>query len=306
MLVLVAMLVGAIVPVQTAINTRFRASVGSPIAATFVTFIIAVVTASGIACLSTSTCTPNLTLALTQPWWVWLGGFMGVQFIVGNIVLFPQLGPIQTVILPILGQVIMGLLVDRFGLFHYPPLAVGPLRLLGAAIVVVGIVLALGAGRAVPLTGSAHGARLWLLRAFGVLMGMGSATQTAVNGQLALALGNTVHASQISLGVGLLFLLALVLALPGERRALATGIAPGPWWMWFGGFLGVFFVLGGAALSPILGTGTTVIGSLTGTIVCGQLLEIFGIGTGTRTRPTPARLLGLALVLAGVAMVRLL
>jgi len=40
MLVIAALLVGAIVPVQTAINTRFRESVGSPIVAGFFSLVL--------------------------------------------------------------------------------------------------------------------------------------------------------------------------------------------------------------------------------------------------------------------------
>ena len=307
MLLLMAMLVGAIVPVQTAINTRLRQSVGSPIGATFVSFIIAVVVASVISWGASGALVPDLSTAAAQPWWAWLGGFMGVMFIAGNIVLFPKLGPVQTVILPILGQVLMGLLIDQFGLFQSPQVAVGPLRLLGALIVVGGIAMVLEIGRTRTIQGTADGAALWALRAFGVVMGMGSATQTAVNGHLGRALGSSLQAGQISLVVGLALLAAMSVLLSGPRRALATGIAPGPWWMWLGGMLGAFFVFGGAALSPILGTGTTVIAALVGNIICGQVLESLGVGTGgRRSVPTPYRLTGLAIVLVGVVMVRML
>lgn len=136
---------------------------------------------------------------------------------------------------------------------------------------------------------------------------MGSATQTAVNGHLGRALSSPVQAGQISLVVGLLLLFAMSVLLSGPRRALASGVAPGPWWMWLGGVLGAFFVFGGAALSPILGTGTTVIAALVGNILCGQVLESLGVGTGgRRALPTAYRLTGLAVVLVGVGMVRLL
>lgn len=307
MFLVLAMLVGAIVPVQTAINTRLRISVGSPIAATFLSFVVAAVVSSVMALLATGELVPNLTVATAQPWWAWLGGFMGVMFIAGNIVLFPKLGPVQTVILPILGQAIMGLLIDRFGLFQSPRVAVGALRLVGALIVVLGIAMVLEVGRSPASRGTADGPALWLLRGFGVLMGMGSATQTAANGHLGRALSSPVQAGQISLVVGLLLLFAMSVLLSGPRRALASGVAPGPWWMWLGGVLGAFFVFGGAALSPILGTGTTVIAALVGNILCGQVLESLGVGTGGhRALPTAYRLTGLAVVLVGVGMVRLL
>ena len=306
MLVVVAMMVGAIVPVQTAINTRLRQSVGSPIGATFLSFILAVAASCVIALFATRTLVPDLALAASEPWWVWLGGFMGVMFIAGNIVLFPELGAVQTTILPILGQVLMGLLIDATGLFHYPQTPVGPLRLLGALLVLIGIAMVLEIGRGATLRGTARGLRAWLLRGFGVLMGMGSATQTAVNGYLGKVLHSSIQAGQISLAVGLILLFAMVLLIPAPRRAVASGVAPGPWWMWLGGVLGALFVFGGASLSPILGAGTTVIGSLVGMIICGQVLESLGIGGGSKGMPTPFRLSGLAIVLVGVAMVRLL
>lgn len=306
MLVVVAMMVGAIVPVQTAINTRLRQSVGSPIGATFLSFILAVAASCVIALFATRTLVPDLALAASEPWWVWLGGFMGVMFIAGNIVLFPELGAVQTTILPILGQVIMGLLIDATGLFRYPQTPVGPLRLLGALLVLIGIAMVLEIGRGVPLRGTARGLRAWLLRGFGVLMGMGSATQTAVNGYLGKVLHSSIQAGQISLAVGLILLFAMVLLIPAPRRAVASGVAPGPWWMWLGGVLGALFVFGGASLSPILGAGTTVIGSLVGMIICGQVLESLGIGGGSKGMPSSYRLAGLAIVLVGVAMVRLL
>ena len=304
MLVIAAMLVGAIVPIQTAINTRFRESIGSPIVAGFYSFIIGLAVSAIIAFILTGHFIPDVATAAQQPWWVWLGGFMGVSFIVGNILLFPRIGSVETVILPILGQVTMGLLCDVTGLFHSPHVAVGPLRILGAAVVLAGIALVLEIGRRNSTHATASGLQLWLWRLFGVLIGMGSATQTAVNGYLGRALESPMPASEISLAVGVLLLAVLSLILRAPRRALLTGIAPGPWWMWGGGVLGALFVVGGATLSPILGTGTTVIGSLVGSIICGQVVESLGWGNAHRGLPPVHRVVGLALVIIGVVMVR--
>lgn len=305
MLLVLAMLVGAIVPAQTAVNTRLRVAVGAPIAAAMLSFAVAVVTATVLCGVSTSTLIPDITPAFSEPWWIWLGGFMGVMFIAGNIVLFPQLGPVQTVIMPILGQVIMGLLVDQFGLFSSPKVDVSAVRMLGALTVVLGVAMVLEVFRTPASHAKATGAKLWGLRGFGVVMGMGSATQTAVNGRLGQVLGSPLQASQVQLVVGLIALSVLVLSVRTERRAIMAGVRPGPWWMWLGGVLGAFFVYGGASIAPILGTGTTVIASLTGTIVCGQVLESLGLGTGRRAAPTPYRVTGLATVLLGVVLVRL-
>ncbi|MCJ0576221.1 DMT family transporter [Enterococcus cecorum] len=52
------------------------------------------------------------------PWWAYLGGLLGMLGLTANILLFPILGSVQTVILPILGQLLMSILIDHFGLFH--------------------------------------------------------------------------------------------------------------------------------------------------------------------------------------------
>ena len=304
MLLLLAMLVGAIVPVQTAINTRLRQSVGSPIGATFVSFIIAVVVASVISWGASGALVPDLSTAASQPWWAWLGGFMGVMFIAGNIVLFPKLGPVQTVILPILGQVIMGLAIDRFGLFGAPVLSVSFMRVLGAVVVLAGIVMVLRAGKQPAVEGDAVGLELWLFRALGVLVGVGSAVQTAVNGYLGTIAGSSMHAGEINLAVGALLLLVAVLVT--SPRQLVRRPEPGPWWMWLGGLVGATFVISGATLAPLLGTATTVIAFNAGTIAAGQALEARGAFGARRNPLTATRLAGLVVIFLGVLAVRLL
>ena len=183
------------------------------------------------------------------PWWVWLGGLFGACFVMGNILLFPALGAVETVVLPILGQVAMGLLIDQFGLFRAPLIHVSVVRLAGACLVLAGIVLTLRAGSGV-MVGSASGARVWIYRALGVAIGMGSAAQTAVNGYLGQITGSAYYASEINLTVGSVLL--LLAALATSPAQLIRRPEPGPWWMWIGGIVGAIFVFAGASLSPIL------------------------------------------------------
>lgn len=46
----------------------------------------------------------------------WWGSWW--DFLTSNVLLFPRLGAVQTVILPILGRILMGTLIDSFGWFH--------------------------------------------------------------------------------------------------------------------------------------------------------------------------------------------
>lgn len=305
MLLLIALVVGGLIPIQTAANSRLRLSVGNhPVVSALISFSVALLVAIVATTILRGNPLPHFAPGTSAPWWVWLGGLMGVCFVLGNIVLFPRLGAVQTVVLPILGQVVMGLGIDRFGLFNAPRIDVSVSRILGALVVLVGIVVTLRADASAKAEGDAHGLELWAYRALGVLVGVGSAVQTAVNGYLGTIAGSSLHAGEINLAVGSLLLLIAALATsPGQftRRP-----EPGSWWMWVGGLVGATFVISGATLAPLLGTATTVIAFNAGTIAAGQVLEARG-AFGARKNPlTATRLVGLVVVFLGVLAVRLL
>lgn len=305
MLLLVALAVGGLIPIQTAANSRLRMSVGNkPVVSALVSFTVALLVAIVATTVLQGNPMPQFDDGVSAPWWVWLGGAMGVCFVLGNILLFPRLGAVQTVVLPILGQVVMGMCIDRFGLFGAPVLPVTWMRVAGALVVLAGIVVVLRAGKRPPIDGDAAGLELWLFRALGVLVGVGSAVQTAVNGYLGTIAGSSLHAGEINLAVGALLLLVTVLVT--SPRQLARHPEPGPWWMWVGGLVGATFVISGATLSPLLGTATTVIAFNAGTIAAGQALEARG-AFGARKNPlTATRLVGLVVIFLGVLAVRLL
>lgn len=111
---------------------------------------------------------PDFALLADSPLWLFFGGPLGVAFIVGNILLFPQIGSVHTVIMPIVGQMLMGLLVDHFGLFGYEVLPISPLRLFGALIVLVATAVVLDIGRGRLWEGNAQGVAAWAWRGFGI------------------------------------------------------------------------------------------------------------------------------------------
>lgn len=303
MLLLVALAVGGLIPIQTAANSRLRMSVGNkPVVPALISFSSALFFA--VVATTVLRGNPVPQFSADVPWWGWLGGVMGVCFVLGNILLFPRLGALETVVLPILGQVVMGLLVDRFGLLGAPAMPVSWMRVLGAAVVFAGIVVVLRAGKRPVLEGDAEGLELAIFRVLGVLVGVCTAIQTSVNGYMGGIAGSSLHAGEINLAVGAVLL--LVAALVTSPRQLVRRPEPGPWWMWLGGLVGATFVISGATLAPLLGTATTVIAFNAGTIAAGQALEARG-AFGARKNPlTATRLAGLVVIFLGVLAVRLL
>ncbi len=84
---------------------------------------------------------PSLAMMRGAPWWLWSGGALGALFIALAIFLVPKLGAASFVALLIAGQMLASLAYDHFGAFGLEKHAVSPVRLLGAVLLVVGVVL---------------------------------------------------------------------------------------------------------------------------------------------------------------------
>lgn len=110
---------GLITPVQTAVNTRLGRSIGSPLRASLVSFSVGLIAMLTLTLLLGPYPLIPATAA-NGPWWMWFAGVFGVTFLTGNVLLLPKLGSLKTVIMPVTGQIVMGLLIDAFGWFgHY-------------------------------------------------------------------------------------------------------------------------------------------------------------------------------------------
>ncbi|MBF4552509.1 DMT family transporter [Corynebacterium suicordis] len=335
LLVACGILVGCLLPIQTAANTRLKMSVGTPISATFYSFLIGFSLLVITSLVTTGAILPGIIDFGASaspdyagaPWWIWLGGVAGVGMLLGNILLFPRLGALQTVVLPIAGQIISGLLIDQFGLFHAPhtPLTIPPV--LGALLVILGVLITVGVVRP-PRSGrffsshstplptepvSAPGPQIWLWRLLGVFIGGFTAVQASINSQLGVLLSSPVRAATVSFAVGVTVLALLVIfgrqplkvTQPKPGSELASKGKKNPPWMWIGGFIGAGFVTTQAILVGEIGTGMTVISALMGMMVGSLLVDRFGLMGAPRVPVTKAKLAGLLVMLVGVAMVRL-
>ena len=315
---------GLITPVQTAVNTRLGRSIGSPLRASLVSFsvgLIAMLTLTLL--LGPYPLIP--AIAANGPWWMWFAGVFGVTFLTGNVLLLPKLGSLKTVIMPVTGQIVMGLLIDAFGWFGTTAQPISPLRIAGAAITLVGFLLAVAGpnlrlslpsiarlavrkfrrfrksetdGKAVHVPGSAT--VLWSCA--GIAFGMCSAVQTALLGKLGVALGSPVKASLASFAVGLISL-AIVVAFVDRTYSLGDALKKGnPWWMWVGGLLGATLVMCNACLSAHIGTGMTVMLVLLGQVGGGLLVDRFGLLGVPRKPVAGIQYVGVLVAIVGIVL----
>ena len=140
LLYLFAFAVGLIIPLQAAVNNQLRISMSlSPVVTAFVSFLIGTITLLVIILVSGQKMDQ---LILQQVgWWKYTGGAMGAFFVFGSVILAPRIGMAGMVSLIIAGQMFSSLIFDKFGLFGLEIKEISWLRIIGALLVITGVVL---------------------------------------------------------------------------------------------------------------------------------------------------------------------
>jgi bacterial/archaeal transporter family-2 protein len=83
---------------------------------------------------------------LREPAWLWLGGALSVFIVLAITVGPPRIGTAATIGLVVAGNLVMGAIVDRFGLFGLDQIGLSWPRVLGILLLAVGAALSLHKG----------------------------------------------------------------------------------------------------------------------------------------------------------------
>ena len=144
---------------------------------------------------------------------------------------------------------------------------------------------------------------IWGYLLFALAAGAMLPIQFGINAQLATWLGSSVRAALVSFVVGALALALVTLAVARDWPAFDR-VSGAPWWVWVGGILGAFYVLGSIVAAPRLGAVTLFVMIFAGQALASLAVDHFG-WVGFEQHPVNAlRLGGVALLAAGVALVR--
>ncbi|QNE31346.1 DMT family transporter [Sphingomonas sp. NBWT7] len=136
---------------------------------------------------------------------------------------------------------------------------------------------------------------------FAAFAGLCVAMQSPSNAMLARSTGSIWFASLVSFTGGVTLLLAIWALF--DRTPVAM-VRQAPPWAWIGGLYGVVFVAAVAYATPRLGLAVTLTVTLAAQLSMAVVLDHFG-WLGLKQEPvTLTRLAGLALVVAGVFLVR--
>jgi transporter family-2 protein len=139
-LLLLAIFIGSLLPIQTGINAGLRTFLGTPVVTALVSFAIGTIGLLA-AVIVLRMPVPLAAAWAHSAWWQWSGGLIGAVYIAGVVVLAPRLGAGTLIAAVVGGQMVASLLLDHFGLVGFPQHPVSVTRALGAALVVLGVVL---------------------------------------------------------------------------------------------------------------------------------------------------------------------
>lgn len=306
-ILIMALLMGMLVPVQTAANARMRIGVGPVIVVTLISFAVSLLLLTVVSAINGVPLFLSAAQIAHVPWWGWTGGIIALFTITVTICLFHALGQLQTAILPLLGQLSFSLVIDHFGLFGSVCIPLSAMRMAAMFLLISGVLLVvvvpnLKKKKVGQLSGSRH-TQLWQLT--GILTGCLMASIGAIYGRLGICLGSAVQASTVSFLIATVIIAAICIGngtIGYARKAFYKG---NPWWMWLGGVCGAIAVFGNAWLIPQIGAGVFFMALLLGQMSLSLLMEKYGWLGAERKRISYIQFVGIVLMVSGVAMIRI-
>jgi bacterial/archaeal transporter family-2 protein len=134
-----ALALGAVLPMQAAINSRLAKTAGSPVMAAFISFGVGTIALMLFLVVAGQFNFKFISNA--SPWWIWTGGLLGTFFVAGIVVLLPRLGVVLSFSLVLAGQMFVAILFDQFGWLGVAVKEISAGKIIGAILLIAGVVL---------------------------------------------------------------------------------------------------------------------------------------------------------------------
>ncbi|MCU0975461.1 MAG: DMT family transporter [Steroidobacteraceae bacterium] len=137
---LVTAAIGGLLALQVGLNAVMRSHTGTALSAALVNFVIGSVALAAVL-FATRMPLPTGAQLAGAPWWAWLAGLGGAAYVASSAVLGPLIGGAAFLACVVAGQMAGSLLLDHYGWIGFPERPLTTARLIGAALVVAGVVL---------------------------------------------------------------------------------------------------------------------------------------------------------------------
>ena len=147
MAVIIGLAAGCLLGAQPSVNGYLGDNVAHPLQASLISF------ASGTAIIlvllvATGNFPPQFTSpAGSLPWWTWGGGAIGVVMVTTSLIFVPKIGSLNWFAAVMTGQAVIAIFLDHYALLGNPKSSATPMRILGAALLVAGVLVIVQAKR---------------------------------------------------------------------------------------------------------------------------------------------------------------
>ena len=132
--------VGVLNSLQTGTNPQLGKSLGQPIAAAFIVYLVGI--------LTLVVCAPFLGFSFSAygraglaPWWAWLGGIFGTVYILAMFYVTQKVGAGVFTALTVTAAIVSTVLLDHFGWLGVQEHPAGLWRIVGCGLMIGGVFL---------------------------------------------------------------------------------------------------------------------------------------------------------------------
>jgi Uncharacterized protein conserved in bacteria len=301
---------GGFIPLQTSINSQLRNRVKTPFLSSLISFlvgtvfliILSVLTGSGI---------PLMNGSLSAlPWWGYLGGIIGMICLTINIFLFPILGSVQTVIIPMVGQILMSVVIDNFGWFYAKTSPLSLTKLLGIILVIAGIMITIALpsilSKKSNTTKSTNRNQKLIWQIIALLDGFAFSIESTINGHVGVVLKSPIYSAFLTFLIASVILIVINLIQGNFKNMKFIASTHTPWWNFLGGIIGGINIFINAFLVPQIGIGLATILGLLGQIIISLVIDNWGFLGAEINKINKLQITGILTIILGIVAIELI
>ena len=135
-----ALITGALIPIQAATNAAFSKSIGNPYVTGLMVFIVGLI-GMIVFVLISGVSVPSAQQLVTSPVYGYLGGIIVATYVVMITILVPRIGVGTAIGFIVTGQILFAVIIDHFGLFNTTARAIDTTRFVGVLLTIGGVYL---------------------------------------------------------------------------------------------------------------------------------------------------------------------
>lgn len=131
---------GGLLTLQGVINSHLGKLLQHPLHASFISFLVGVVTIT-LALLAFRASFPKVADMTSVPWYLYVGGALGVVYVTAVLLFVPKLGAANVIMAVFMGQMAASLAIDHYALLGVPQIRLDITRVAGCAMMMGGLYL---------------------------------------------------------------------------------------------------------------------------------------------------------------------